>query len=47
VEGQIIMDRGLSSNATEDGETMYRRRAMKIKDETGSINITVWNKKVN
>ncbi|CAF1370045.1 unnamed protein product [Rotaria sordida] len=46
VEGQIIMDRGVSTTISQDSTTTIRRRLLKIKDETGAINITLWNNKV-
>ena len=46
IEGEIIMDRGLSVTIGPNTGTELRRRLLKIKDETGIINITIWNRKV-
>ncbi|CAF1370081.1 unnamed protein product [Rotaria sordida] len=47
VEGQIMMDRGIFTTTSENNDTTIRRRLLKIKDETGAINITLWNKKID
>jgi len=40
------MDNGLFTKRSENNNGEIRRRLMKIKDETGVINITIWNNKV-
>ncbi len=47
VEGKVVMDREVSTTISESNGATIRRKLMKIEDETGTINITVWNKKVN
>jgi len=41
------MDRGVFTTTSEYNGEIFRRRILKIKDETVVINITLWNKKVN
>ncbi|CAF1380194.1 unnamed protein product [Adineta ricciae] len=47
VEGKIILDRGTSTTTSEITRAEIRRRCLKIEDESGSINIVVWNQKIN
>lgn len=46
-EGVVIMDRGIVTTVSETTGANLRRRMIKIKDETNSINVTIWNDKVN
>ncbi|CAF2160488.1 unnamed protein product [Rotaria magnacalcarata] len=46
-EGQIINDNGVSTTTSQTDGSTFQRRSIKIQDETGKINITIWNKKVN
>ena len=41
------MDKGLFTTTSENNGAVNRRRLLKIQDETGAINITIWNEKVN
>ncbi|CAM4840016.1 unnamed protein product, partial [Rotaria magnacalcarata] len=44
-EGQIIKDNGVSTTTSQTNGSTFQRRSIKIQDETGKINITIWNKK--
>ncbi|CAM4848923.1 unnamed protein product [Rotaria magnacalcarata] len=46
-EGQIINDNGVSTTTSQTDGSTFQRRSIQIQDETGKINITIWNKKVN
>lgn len=46
VEGQVILDRGTIQTTSENDNTVMRRRSLKIRDQTGAVNITLWNNKV-
>ncbi|CAF4154595.1 unnamed protein product [Adineta steineri] len=45
VEGQIIFDNNVSTTVGGNNGMQLRRRSLKIKDQTGTVNITVWNNK--
>ncbi|CAF2950321.1 unnamed protein product [Rotaria sp. Silwood2] len=47
VEGKIILDRGISTTRSQTTGAEIRRQSMKIEDETGGINITIWNQKID
>jgi len=40
------MDRGIISTISQETGEPIRRRSLKIRDQTGAINITLWNTKV-
>ncbi|CAF3370349.1 unnamed protein product [Rotaria socialis] len=44
-EGEIINDNGVSTTTSETNGSTFQRRTIKIQDETGKINVTIWNKK--
>ncbi|CAF1201550.1 unnamed protein product, partial [Rotaria magnacalcarata] len=44
-EGQIINDNGVSTTTSQTDGSTFQRRSIQIQDETGKINITIWNKK--
>ncbi|CAF1490885.1 unnamed protein product [Rotaria sordida] len=44
-EGEIISDKGVSITKSEINEAILRRRSFKVQDETGIINIIIWNNK--
>lgn len=46
IEGQIVMDRGIIGNASNINSNS-KRRSIKVKDETSSIDITFWNMAVS
>ncbi|CAF1284521.1 unnamed protein product [Adineta steineri] len=46
VEGQIIFDNNISTTIGGNNGIQLRRISLKIKDQTGTVNITVWNNKV-
>ena len=41
------MDRGTFTSTSENTRKIFRRRLIRIKDETGTISITIWNAKVD
>jgi len=41
------MDRGIVTSTSANNGAIIRRRMIRVKDETGDIYITIWNKKVN
>jgi hypothetical protein len=47
LEGVIIMDRGIVTSISQDNDTSEQTRSLKIRDETGCINIIIWNEKVS
>ncbi|CAF3334255.1 unnamed protein product, partial [Rotaria sp. Silwood2] len=46
-EGVVIMDRGILTTTSETTGAHLRRRVIKIKDETSTIHVTIWNDKNN
>ncbi len=41
------MDRGIVTSISQDNDTSEQTRSLKIRDETGCINIIIWNEKVS
>ncbi|CAM4763208.1 unnamed protein product [Rotaria magnacalcarata] len=46
VEGVVLYDNGITTNISHSNGQSYSRRSLKIKDDTGTINITIWNEKI-
>ncbi|CAF3500749.1 unnamed protein product [Rotaria socialis] len=46
VEGVVLFDNDITTNISHSNGQSYSRRSLKIKDDTGTINITIWNEKI-
>ncbi|CAF4415792.1 unnamed protein product, partial [Rotaria magnacalcarata] len=46
VEGVVLYDNGITTNISHSNGQSYSRRSLKINDNTGTINITIWNEKI-
>ncbi|CAF4093219.1 unnamed protein product [Rotaria magnacalcarata] len=47
VQGTIVYDDETTANISQSTGQSHTRRPIKIKDDTGSMNVTIWNEKVN
>ncbi|CAF4936704.1 unnamed protein product, partial [Rotaria socialis] len=42
----VLFDNDITTNISHSNGQSYSRRSLKIKDDTGTINITIWNEKI-
>ncbi|CAM2727430.1 unnamed protein product [Rotaria socialis] len=45
VQGTIVYDNETTANISQSTGQSHTRRSIKIKGDTGSINVTIWNEK--